>query len=95
MVPLPNGGILGALDFADGFEELLRRTRLGQKSERGKGDRLFHEVAFGETGVNDNGKSAPMLPDLRNKKFRHSCRSLPSSDKPRKRPADLRAARVE
>src|SRR5258706_4955894 len=65
-LPAPPKACIGGADrFADGFENLRGRTRLGQQGERRILHRLFHEFTAGVRGVNYNrGRTGPTGPDF-------------------------------
>ena len=43
---------------------MIHGARLGQERERGKGQRLFHEITVSKAGVDDDRNLAPIFSEL-------------------------------
>src|SRR6267378_5504687 len=61
MVPAPDGGVLGALESADCFDDLLRKAGLGEQGKGRISEGLLHEVAIGESSMNNDRQGAPIF----------------------------------
>src|SRR6266850_1570500 len=64
MIALPKRRVLGAMELADGFQDLIGRARFGEQGERRTLKGLLHEFAARKAGMDDYWNGPPALSDF-------------------------------